>query len=365
VPKGVSLSNIHSYLSVRTYSLSESSHITRILNPHITDHRYEQDALTLYFHSTYDLLRMIFILLTLLVVLYSIYNVDSYNVPPPTKRNLNWESNFEKLKNYKEIHGDCNVPQLFLHDESLGRWVRRQRYELKNVTEDYNSDVAFYRRQKLQQLGFTFDQIQDSWMKYYQELKEFKNIYGHTMVSPYNHSSKRWKSLSLWVRNQRSQYIKYQKGKSKGCFLTKDRIQLLEEIGFQWHVQNDRWMDQYRKLLEFQKKFGTVHVPTDYQDDPSLSRWVSHQRYLMRRTRKEGQNDHHLNVKGATLSPERIQLLNDVGFLWEIPSGMKGKSKAALVLAKAKRSTLNNALESKQPSVQNKKKIIPFPWDEI
>lgn len=305
----------------------------------------------------------------LLLLSSVIDKVQSYSTPlPPTKRNLNWESNFEKLKKYKEIHGNCNVPPSFPQDKALGRWVRRQRYELKNVTEDNGgNEISLYRRQKLKDLGFTFDQIQDSWMKYYQELIEFKRTYGHTMVSPYYHSSKRWKSLSLWVRNQRSQYIKYQKGISKGCFLTKDRIKLLQKIGFQWNVQEDKWLRQYNKLLEFQKKFGTLHVPTQYEADPSLSRWVSHQRYVMRQTSKEDEN-HRTEMKHSKLSPERIKLLNDIGFLWKIPSGRKGKSQAVMVADKKRRNKKESPSKQhikQQPPPGQTKKIIPFPWDEI
>jgi hypothetical protein len=285
---------------------------------------------------------------------------------------MKWESNYQKLKNYKETNGNCNVPPSYPQDESLGRWVRRQRYELKHA--ETTNHVVHYRRQKLQELGLILDQMQDSWMKYYQELIEFKKIYGHTMVSPYNHHSKRWTSLSLWVRNQRSQYIKHQKGITKGCFLTQDRIQKLQEIGFQWNVQEDKWHEQYRKLVEFQKKYGTTRVPTNYKEDPSLSRWVSHQRYVIRQKMKEQEKNYH---PSTSLSQERIQLLNDIGFLWEIPSDQKGKSQAAAnitTITNRRRRNKKKVRPSKQQQQQQQlpkqssrqtKKMIPFPWDEI
>ena len=41
-----------------------------------------------------------------------------------------WNEHFEKLKEYKSIHGDCAVPTLVEEHPLLGRWVRNQRGKL-------------------------------------------------------------------------------------------------------------------------------------------------------------------------------------------------------------------------------------------
>jgi hypothetical protein len=38
-----------------------------------------------------------------------------------------WDGMFHKLVEYREIHGNCNVPKTWDNDSSLGRWVQKQR----------------------------------------------------------------------------------------------------------------------------------------------------------------------------------------------------------------------------------------------
>ena len=47
------------------------------------------------------------------------------------KRKRTWDENYIKLKEYKKIHGDCNVPQHYLEDSQLSTFVRRHRKYLK------------------------------------------------------------------------------------------------------------------------------------------------------------------------------------------------------------------------------------------
>ena len=63
-----------------------------------------------------------------------------------------WQSQFEKLKEYRRIKGDCNVPERWKED-SLGIWVFNQRMQYaqtKTGVADMNPD----RIQKLEQIGF-------------------------------------------------------------------------------------------------------------------------------------------------------------------------------------------------------------------
>lgn len=42
---------------------------------------------------------------------------------PSTKTVTTWEMQFNKLKAYKAIHGNCKVPKMYPPDPQLGRWV--------------------------------------------------------------------------------------------------------------------------------------------------------------------------------------------------------------------------------------------------
>ena len=75
------------------------------------------------------------------------------------------------------------------------------------------------------------------WVIRYNELLEFRRKHGHCRV-PHGYSSNR--KLSWWVMNQRAQYTARNQGKKS--WLTDERIQLLDGLGFIWtpHVKGAR-----------------------------------------------------------------------------------------------------------------------------
>jgi hypothetical protein len=57
--------------------------------------------------------------------------------------------------------------------------------------------------------------------------------------------------------------------------LTKERMDLLDEIGFEWDVakQTLPWQTRFEQMLEFKAKTGHCNVPRHYKEDPSLGEW--------------------------------------------------------------------------------------------
>ena len=45
------------------------------------------------------------------------------------KNNIKWQVQYNKLKEYRNEHGNCNVPRRYEVNPSLGNWVKNQRYE--------------------------------------------------------------------------------------------------------------------------------------------------------------------------------------------------------------------------------------------
>jgi uncharacterized protein YbgA (DUF1722 family) len=89
-----------------------------------------------------------------------------------------------------------------------------------------------------------------------------------------------------------------------------DRKRLLDEIGFVWKPGNDHlfkpddklWHEQYQKLVEFKRKTGHCIVPSKYEQDKSLGKWVGNQ-----------QQRHAKNK----MRPHRSELLDRIGFAWK------------------------------------------------
>lgn len=57
-----------------------------------------------------------------------------------------WDFMFQKLVEYKEQNGDCDVPKHYSPDRKLGKWVRVQRMRRKILTAD--------RLERLNSIGF-------------------------------------------------------------------------------------------------------------------------------------------------------------------------------------------------------------------
>jgi hypothetical protein len=136
--------------------------------------------------------------------------------------------------------------------------------------------------------GSGFDresELFESWMTMYKRLVAYEKAYGNTRVS---RNYKKDIQLANWVFRQRS-YCK-----------KKDRIDLLNAIGFEWHLVKERsvWMEMYRRLVAYKNIHGDTRVPVKYKEDPKLGRWVKYQRNCCK-------DEFH------------IDLLNEIEFEWQ------------------------------------------------
>jgi len=111
----------------------------------------------------------------------------------------------------------------------------------------------------------------------------------------------------------RKTYKKKQKGMKTNSNLSQDRIERLEEIGFQWQgVDYDEVFEKrYRQLVAFKEEFGHCNVHQRFAGNISLGRWCD----SMRKT--------YNNIQKGTktrcnLSQGRIERLEEIGFQWQV-----------------------------------------------
>ncbi|HEY1718817.1 MAG TPA: Helicase associated domain protein, partial [Verrucomicrobiae bacterium] len=126
-----------------------------------------------------------------------------------------WEEMFAALLNYKQIHGNCNVPQGLKKNSRLASWVHTQR-GLKNRGQLDNDRV-----QRLEKKGFVWDRSESVWEEMFELLKRYKSEHGNCKVPA------RWSEnpeLATWVHEQRK---RCRRGK-----LSQERINKLEQIVF-------------------------------------------------------------------------------------------------------------------------------------
>ncbi|CAJ1943329.1 unnamed protein product [Cylindrotheca closterium] len=142
------------------------------------------------------------------------------------------------------------------------------------------------------------------WKDLFDQLLEFKKEKGHCLVP---HTFDENPPLARWVKRQRYQYkLKQEKMVST---LTDDRISQLESVGFVWDSHAVAWGEHRLDLVQFKADFGHCNVPSAYEKNPSLSTWVKRQRR---------QNKLFWSGSKSTMTMERFNALNKLGFSWEI-----------------------------------------------
>lgn len=72
--------------------------------------------------------------------------------------------------------------------------------------------------------------------------------------------------------------------------------------------KEERWLAQYRDLVDFHEEFGHFDVPYGWNKNKALGRWVGTQRNQYRQL-KDG--------RPSYITQERIKLLNSVRFNWD------------------------------------------------
>eukprot|EP00540_Astrosyne_radiata_P001960 CAMPEP_0116846274 /NCGR_PEP_ID=MMETSP0418-20121206/13741_1 /TAXON_ID=1158023 /ORGANISM="Astrosyne radiata, Strain 13vi08-1A" /LENGTH=287 /DNA_ID=CAMNT_0004477497 /DNA_START=152 /DNA_END=1015 /DNA_ORIENTATION=- len=180
-----------------------------------------------------------------------------------------WKERFDELIDFRKSNGHCLVPHTFPSNPPLARWVKRQRYQYKLLTEGKQSSMTNDRIRALEEVGFIWDSHEAAWEDRLRELLEYKTKNGNCLV-PSNYPEN--PQLATWVKCQRRQYKLYWEGRPSN--MTVERIMELEQNGFEWELRSST----YTKKLEKnnQGKDDDMKMFMDLisdlsEDDPVLS----------------------------------------------------------------------------------------------
>lgn len=186
---------------------------------------------------------------------------DSQSFVHSRELNTEWRGQFRLLVEYKTKHKTTDVPQ---SDRILGTWVRTQRIAYQK------NELPEYRFQRLNSIGFVWEMERaDSWMKWYNCLLSYKDQHCDSTNVP--NQSSRYPDLAQWVERQR-----VSNGQGK---LPIEQFVLLDSIGFQWDPFLHHWMEMYERLVAYKRKHCTTCVSEQFKEDHKLRNWVNKQRY--------------------------------------------------------------------------------------
>jgi len=235
------------------------------------------------------------------------------------KLDKRWEAMFQLLLEYRAQHGNTLVPNKYVKNPKLGRWVDAQRYRYSK------EELLSNRFLRLESIGFVWSLKKIlPWESMFQLLKEYKTQHGNTLV-PYRY--KKNPKLGNWVHEQRYKYSKEE--------LSNNRVWCLESIGFVWGEKKPvPWESMFQLLKEYKTQHGNTLVPCRYDKNPKLGRWVHIQR--CRYSKEELPFNHVLR-------------LESIGFLWYLWKSMPWESMFQLL---------------KEYKTQHGNTLVPYGYDE-
>ena len=199
-----------------------------------------------------------------------------------------WHSHFDALKNFKQQFGHTVLPSEY-EDEVLVEWSRKQKYlyneniipeEHKNLL---NSIDFYWRNAGDWNSERIWDENYEKFKKYYQKHKTF------TVSRKFD------KSLANWIvttRHEKKLLQDYQ-------------IKKMDDLNPTWKLSSKEINDNlwYEKLLQLEKyktEHGHCNVPQTHEN---LGRWL---------------NDQRIDKKREKINPERLELLESIGVVWDM-----------------------------------------------
>jgi hypothetical protein len=108
-----------------------------------------------------------------------------------------------------------------------------------------------------------------------------------------------------WVKRQRYQYKL--KNEGKHSTMSDDRIAALEMLGYVWNSHDAVWEERWKELWEYKEANNNCNVPSNYPENPQLAIWIKRQRR---------QYKFYCNGDSSTMTPHRIQKLEELEFAW-------------------------------------------------
>ena len=230
---------------------------------------------------------------------------------------IGWTKMYTLAEIYFEKYGDLEIPYSLKtlngidYDDkgyNLGLWISRHRKEYKK------GSLSRDRTELLEKIGMRFE-IKDNdevWTQMYKLAEVYFKKYGNLEIpqkfktlNGINYDEK-GHNLGTWIGTQRQAYKKEK--------LSKEKIELLEKIGMRFeNVHNIiDWNEMYLLAETYFKRYGNLEIPYKFktlngiyydENGYKLGKWLTNQRQA---------------YKKGKLSPERKELLDQIGMVWEI-----------------------------------------------
>ncbi len=225
----------------------------------------------------------------------------------------NWMFMYKLAKRYSEKKGNLLIPFYFKTKNgytynkdglNLGRWIQNQR---QKYCGNLNGKLFSQQIDLLNEIGMVWyvkeneETVNNIWMDKYKLAKKYYEYYGNLNI---NHDfktidginfEKNGIKLGLWIKMQKQIY-------NSNTKMTDKQMKLLEDLDIVWDKKR-KWIDDYQLVKNYYEKNGNLNVNNNFKtnDGFRIGLWIKKQRE---------------DFKENTLSPEKINLLNQLGFVF-------------------------------------------------
>lgn len=206
-------------------------------------------------------------------------------------RDISWDSWIEDLWNWKEIHGNLNIPiNTVLEDgRYLGVWLNSQKQKYQE------GRLEAVQMREFEKLGVHWKEEIADWEEGYAHAEACFKEKG-TIQVPGDYVCRDGFLLGNWLDGQRLQYLSVD--------YNQEWANRLGALGIIWNIADQNWWNAYREAEQYAWCHGNLDVPKKYKTRSGLNllQWLSSQRTSCR----EGK-----------LKKEYIEALNRIHFDWE------------------------------------------------
>ena len=244
-----------------------------------------------------------------------------------SKRDKKWLAMLERLKTYKDRHGNVFVPIKYPTDPSLGAWVNNQRSSLKKLANGKDTTITAERLELLKSIGLgdeTGPAVRFGARKLPCTGTESSPIEASsvrdavrddTSQSAYTYGSESDVDRGMPNRHNKScptgsggqsapsvERASNLHDSARGEFTSQDEAKAKAKDG--QSNRDKKWLLMLERLKIYKEKHGNVFVPIKYPTDPSLGAWVNNQRSSLKKL---------ADGKDTTITTERLELLKSIG----------------------------------------------------
>jgi hypothetical protein len=252
-----------------------------------------------------------------------------------TPRNrASWMDRVHQLQEYCATHGNTLVPKRYKANPALGNWVNKQRQSYrKYLLDEQPCSLTSQQVDILNSIGFCWDASNvttsttstttasssilsdndnDAWWSRLKELKHYITSSGNgkndsvtclANIPRHDHDdepSQPPTHMRAWIREQQRDY--------QMNLLSVQQSEALSAMDPDWwkSQRQVQWDVRYQQLQVYKHEHGDCCVPISYANK-QLANWVHNQRkqYNLRQT-----------GKASDLTTERLERLQDIGFVW-------------------------------------------------